>query len=357
MDGFSVLERIHQAPGLRGACVMMLTSADHPDDPSRCRELGIASYVVKPVSQAVLLQTTLETLSKKHTPAEKPAPAAAALSPEPRVSTGPLHILLAEDNSVNQVVALGMLSNLGHSVVVVPDGRQAAERFAVERFDLVFMDIQMPEMNGYQATALIKDRQRTTGTYIPVVAMTAHAMHGDRERCLAAGMDDYISKPISLDQLAAVIARVSAGSSGVPAQPRAEAVRETEVPAASAAHNCAEDPSQESAPVDMDLILTRFGGNTRLARKAAGMFPRESLLALSSIEKAREVGDLPGVESSAHTLKSICRMFEANEAAKIALEIETAAREGSPVTDRQLQMLNSEILLATNSIAKMESRL
>src|SRR5258708_36730389 len=108
--------------------------------------------------------------------------------------------------------------SLGHSVVTVYNVGEARERLAVERFDLVVMDIHMPEMNGYQATALIKERQRATGTYIPVVAMTAHAMHGDRERCLAAGMDDYISKPISQDRLAAIIAHVSPGRNGAQGQ-------------------------------------------------------------------------------------------------------------------------------------------
>jgi len=360
MNGFSVLEHIHQAPGLCGACVMMLTSADYSDDQNRCRELGISAYLVKPVSQAGLLQATLEILAKEDDPGAKPEPPATLSSVAP-VSAGPLHILLAEDNSVNQVVALGMLSNLGHSVVTVSNGRQATERFAVERFDLVFMDIQMSEMNGYQATALIKERQRATGTYIPVVAMTAHAMHGDRERCLAAGMDDYISKPISQDRLAAIIAHVSPGRNGTQAQSGTTPAVETAVPAAASTPGvCAENSPQESAPppdLDMDVVLKRFGGNTRLARRAAGMFPQECRLALSSIDKAREAGDLPGLETSAHTLKSMCRMFEANEAARIAFEIEMAAREGNPVTDRQVQMLNAEIVTATNSIAEMESRL
>jgi len=355
MDGFTLLERIHESRSLNSACVMMLTSADDARGPDRCRELGISRYLVKPVGQAGLLLATLETLAKKDPAEARPAPT--TLLPVASVSSGPLRILLAEDNPVNQVVALGMLTTLGHSVVTVSNGRQAAERFAHESFNLVFMDVQMPEMNGYQSTALIKDRQRATGTYVPVVAMTAHAMHGDRERCLAAGMDDYISKPISLDQLAAVIARVSPGRIGAQTQAEKITTPKTAPPALSALVDCVENSPQGPAPPDMEVILKRFGGNTRLARKAAGMFPQECRLALSSIEKARETGDLPGLETSAHTLKSMCRMFEANEAARIAFEIEMAARDGNPVTDRQVQMLNSEIVTAAAGIATMESRL
>ncbi len=214
MDGFTLAERIRGEPGLTGSTVMMLTSLGHQADAGRCRALGLASYLVKPVKQSELLRAVLATLGASRPRAAgpvKPAPPlrrpALALAP----SSGRLRVLLAEDNAVNRLVAVRMLEKQGHSVTVACDGRQALEALARERFDLALLDIQMPELDGFEVAAAVRAGEAGTGRRLPLVALTAHAMQGDEERCLAAGMDGYVSKPIQGDRLMQVMADVLHG--------------------------------------------------------------------------------------------------------------------------------------------------
>jgi CheY-like chemotaxis protein len=174
----------------------MLSSASHTDDGHKCRELGIWRYLVKPVFQHDLLQTIFEA-SQTTTPQ---MPAAGSQFTSPRAGPA-LHILLAEDNPVNQKVTVRALERRGHRVLLAQNGREAVTLASQEHFDLILMDIQMPGMDGYEATAAIREMERATGSHAPIVAITAHAMKTDQERCLAAGMDDYISKPIHLNEL------------------------------------------------------------------------------------------------------------------------------------------------------------
>jgi CheY-like chemotaxis protein len=190
----------------------MLTSGSYSGDVARSRELGAEAYLIKPVRQKDLLQTIRRIL------AASPASGQAATwrdsvrqlerTLHPRPACG-LRILVAEDNLNNQQVALNLLAKQGHSVVVVADGREAIDAVERESFDLVLMDIQMPDMDGFEATERIRARERITNMRIPIVAMTAHAMTGDREKCLAAGMEAYISKPIRRAELIEVIASVT----------------------------------------------------------------------------------------------------------------------------------------------------
>jgi two-component system sensor histidine kinase/response regulator len=209
IDGFAVAERIKASPALARAAVLMLTSNGRPGDVDRCRELGIAAHLLKPVTQGELLEAVVRALDLSLERADAREPAAGEAGPEKR---RPLRILLAEDNLVNQRVAVRLLEKRGHAVVIAADGNQALAALERETFDMVFMDVQMPEMGGFEATAEIRARERQTGRHIPVVAMTAHAMKGDRERCLEAGMDDYISKPIQADELIRVTDRVLVAS-------------------------------------------------------------------------------------------------------------------------------------------------
>ena len=198
MDGFELARRIHEMPALDGAVVLMLSSAHQMGDAARCREAGIERCLVKPIFQNELLQAILAT--QKLLP-----PPPRALPALPLRSASGLHILLVEDNPVNQKVAVKVLEKCGHQLTVARNGREAVDLTLRQPCDLVLMDIQMPEMDGYEATQAIRARERDTGSHIPIVAMTAHAMQGDRERCLAAGMDDYIAKPIHLKDLLAKV--------------------------------------------------------------------------------------------------------------------------------------------------------
>ena len=196
LDGFAAAELIKGDPDLAGAAVIMLSSGDRSGDAARCRELGVASYVVKPIGQSELLDAVMTALAPTQ---ELESSRNRRVNATPRPHS--LRILVAEDNKVNQVVVRAMLRKRGHNVVVAGDGRQALAMLDTLTVDLVFMDIEMPEMDGFAATATIREQEKSTGHHLPIVALTAHAMQGDRERFLAAGMDDHLSKPIQAQEL------------------------------------------------------------------------------------------------------------------------------------------------------------
>jgi CheY-like chemotaxis protein len=231
MDGFSLVEKIRGTPDLAAATIMMLSSSRQSNDAARCRELGIGSHLTKPVKQSELFnvitnlfrlpsqagigeaageQAEVETHAAELRPVVLPEPL-----PEEKTT---YHILLAEDNAVNWRLAVRLLEKEGHCVVVAHNGLEAVAAFESRTFDLILMDMQMPEMNGYEATAAIRERERTLGGHIPIIAMTANAMKGDRERCLEAGLDGYISKPIKTKELFAAIEQMAPPRSKTEAQ-------------------------------------------------------------------------------------------------------------------------------------------
>ena len=205
MDGFSVAEAIKKHPQLTGTIIIMLTSAGLRGDAARCRELGIQAYLPKPVRRADLLQA-VKMLFGAQTAASDDLPLLTTHAL--REYRSRLRILLAEDNRVNQTLAMRLLQKRGHTVVIAEDGRQAIEALGKQPFDLILMDMQMPELDGVEAAILIREREKSSGEHIPIIALTANAMMGDRERCLDSGMDDYVSKPIQVKDLFAAIERV-----------------------------------------------------------------------------------------------------------------------------------------------------
>ncbi|HEY2844581.1 MAG TPA: response regulator [Bryobacteraceae bacterium] len=203
MDGFSLAGKLQEHPGWEGATIMMLTSADQLGDGARCRDLGISAYLVKPVRQSELLSkicNRLEHTQKHNAPA--PGPQAAA---RPANQT---RVLVAEDNRVNQALVRRLLAKQGYEITVVGDGGAAVAALAEGVFDIVLMDVQMPGMDGFAATAMIREQEQRSGQHIPIIAMTAHALKGDHERCLAEGMDAYVSKPIRRDELFTTVERL-----------------------------------------------------------------------------------------------------------------------------------------------------
>ncbi len=200
MDGFELIERIRQSPGSSAATIMMLTSAGHRGDAARCKELGVAAYLMKPIRQSELREAIARVLGARVQQGAIPLITRYALHDAREPGTS-LRILLAEDNPVNQRLASRLLEKRGHSVVVAGNGREALEALEKEYFDLVFMDVQMPVMDGFEATAAIRKKEGDSGIHLPVVALTAHAMKGDREKCLAGGMDGYLTKPIQPQEL------------------------------------------------------------------------------------------------------------------------------------------------------------
>jgi len=195
IDGFSFAERVGQDPELGGTVIMMLTSGAPADEVARCEELGVVSCLTKPVKQSELMDAIMLSIGVTAVEGEPDKP----LSPERDLP--PLRVLLAEDSLVNQKLATALLEREGHTVTVAGNGREAVEAFESRDFDVILMDVQMPEMDGLEATVIIRAKQKARGHRVPIVAMTAHALKGDRERCLEAGMDDYVAKPIKADQL------------------------------------------------------------------------------------------------------------------------------------------------------------
>jgi len=210
MDGFEMIERIRAHPSWRAATILMLTSTGQSTSAERCRELGVEAYLVKPIATAELQLSIRKALGG---PQKKAAPVAAPEAGPPQRS---LRILVAEDNPVNQKLAFAMLRKMGHRVTLASNGAEACVTFDRDLFDLVLMDVQMPEVDGFEATRRMRQRERETGIHVPIVAMTAHAMSGDRERCLDAGMDDHITKPISRKVLEETVTRYSDAAVGVP---------------------------------------------------------------------------------------------------------------------------------------------
>ncbi len=199
LDGFMLVEQIRNKPKLKRPVILMLTSGGQRGDGARCRELGIAAYLIKPVLQSDLLEALVRVIAPPNSSGSMPTqPITRHTLREGRRR---LRILLAEDNSVNQLLASRLLEKLGHSVVVAGDGAKALDVLDKESFDVVLMDVQMPVMDGVEATAAIRARESVTGTHMPIIAMTAHAMAGDRQRFLAQGMDGYVSKPIHSREL------------------------------------------------------------------------------------------------------------------------------------------------------------
>jgi signal transduction histidine kinase/CheY-like chemotaxis protein len=300
MDGFDLAARIRGEPALAGTTLAMLTSAGLPGEVARCRELGIGAYLMKPVKQSELLATVLTALSS-------PPPEAGPRPPAPAPGRR-LRVLLAEDNPVNQRLAVRLLERQGHAVAVFPSGPEALAALERDAFDVVLMDVQMPGMDGLEAAAAVRRREQGTGRHVPIVAMTAHAMKGDRERCLEAGMDDYLAKPIRPEELYAVLGRM-AGPSGEPAP-------------------AAEPAAPEPGGYEPATALGRAGGDAAVLREVVGLFLDSCPAQLAALRQAVARRDAPAVRLAAHGLKGAVSTFGAREAVEAAGRLEAMGRAG-----------------------------
>ena len=212
MDGFALAKLVQKDPELYSVAIMMLTSAGQMGDAARCRELGIRGYLVKPFHQAELLEAICGILNK-----EQPQKTNLSLITRHtlREDKHGAQVLLAEDNLVNQTLVVRLLEKRGYTVKVVGDGRSAVEAHEFGQFDIVLMDVQMPSMDGFEATAAIRAKERLAGGHIPIIALTAYALKGDKEQCISAGMDGYVSKPIRALELISMIERLLANKRSV----------------------------------------------------------------------------------------------------------------------------------------------
>ena len=211
MDGFELTEKIRADPSIANTTLIMLTSAGQRGDAARCLELGISAYLLKPINQQQLLKTMTGSLQKNAV--NKTGPSFLTRH-SIRESERSLNILLAEDNPINQKLAVRLIQRMGHKVSIALNGRQALEAIETEKFDIILMDVQMPEMDGLEATQAIRTRESLIGRpRIPIIAITAHAMAGDRDRCLEAGMDGYVSKPLNAQELFEIIENIELNAS------------------------------------------------------------------------------------------------------------------------------------------------
>jgi PAS domain S-box-containing protein len=333
LDGFSLVEMIHREPELDGAVVMMLTSGDRPGDIGRCEQLGVAGYVFKPVKQSDLFNAIVAALGT--IAADGQGQDWTARRPW---RMRPLRILLAEDSLVNQKLILGLLGRHRHSVVVAQNGQEAVAALEQQAFDLVLMDVQMPEMDGLQATAAIRAREQNSGGHIPIIAMTAHAMRGDREACLAAGMDAYVSKPIRakllLDTMESLV-----GSA-------AEA-------AATEAGPVPQGPPQDNAVLDWSDALANVRGDKELLRSMARAFLEELPRLMTAMRQAVACPDRAALRLAAHTLKGSTHYFGAHRAFELAFRLETVAREGNfAEAENALVALEAEMAQLTPVVSR-----
>jgi two-component system, sensor histidine kinase and response regulator len=327
MDGCTLTEKIHQNPDFGQTPILILSSGVQQGDAKRCRELGVAGHLTKPVQPSELFDAILSALSKL--PAiSRPLP---AHHDQPPDKTPGLKILLAEDNVVNRKLAMAILQKRGHTVVVAENGREALVALLRESVDLVLMDVQMPVMDGFEAIHAIRTREQSTGAHLPIIALTAHALKGDRERCLAAGADDYVSKPIQLAELIAAMNRVKTGSArNGPLAPLAP-------PA----------PAAPSSPrLDTAAALERVEGDRELLEEIVHLFADECPANLKVIRQAAAAGDLHLLERLAHTVKGASLSVGGVSVAKAALVLETQARAGDLANVAQLiENLANEIEL------------
>ena len=303
MDGFTLAERIRTDPEPMGSTLMMLSSANRREDAARCRELGVSTYLTKPIRQSTLLDAIMTSLGasasvddRAVTAADRPAPA-----------RGRLRLLLAEDNAVNQRLAVSLLEKRGHQVVVAENGREALAALDGQPFDAVLMDVQMPEMDGFEATAAIRARDANSGAHTPIIAMTAHALKGDRDRCCEAGMDAYVSKPLRPQELFEVL--------------------EGLVTAADSASPAPAPPEHPAGAFDMAAALERVDGDAGLLKELAGLFLDECPQWMAKIRQAIDQRDAAKLHQAAHSLKGSVGNFGARAAFEAAQRLETDGRE------------------------------
>jgi CheY-like chemotaxis protein/HPt (histidine-containing phosphotransfer) domain-containing protein len=329
MDGFALARQIMQHPEYDSATIMMLTSANRNGDAARCRELGLVDYLIKPIPQAELLRAILRALSVS---SEKDRPAAPDASQPAALSGKGLHVLLAEDNTVNQRVATRMLQKQGHSVVAANNGKEALAALRREPFDLVLMDVQMPETGGFEATAIIRAQEMGTERHLPIIAMTAHAMKGDRERCLEAGMDGYLAKPVQAKELQQAIEAL------FNACPDADSV---------------DTAAEPAGPVlDQTALLARVDGDRAFLQELAECFLKDSPRLLAAVRDAITRGDAQELSRAAHTLKGSVSNFCAPAAIDAARNLEmlggegdlTGADEAFAVLEQTMQRLQSSLV-------------
>ena len=333
MDGEMLGKKIKGDVDLKDTVLVMLSSMGQRGDAARLREIGFAAYLTKPVKQSQLydcLATVTGTKIEKEAAPEKRLVTRHSLSDERRRQ---VRILLAEDNIINQQVALHILGKLGFRADAVANGQEAVKALEMIPYDLVLMDVQMPEMDGFEATQRIRNSKFEIRK-VPIIAMTAHAMKGDRERCLEAGMDDYISKPIEPDELLKKIETWADIRKEVPAIER-KAGEQSDAPG----------KGQDNPPIDLDKAIERAMGDRGFLEKLLEVFLTGLPVQVEALAIALEQGDAESLQREAHTLKGAALNLSAHGVATAALRLEQIGREGNLSEGKKaLSELNDDLV-------------
>ncbi len=330
MDGFSVAEAVRSSPTLEVPMVMMLSSDRVSEDSVRCRKLGITSYLVKPVRRSELFETILVELfgeDGKAACSEQGigTPMPEAEHPKGGANREEVHVLLAEDNLLNRKVAVALMEKRGWRVTSVGNGRAAVEALKKGEFDLVLMDIQMPDLDGLDATRLIRASEDETGRHVPIIGLTAHAMKKDREACLSAGMDEYVSKPIDQKMLYAAIERQLTGNKGA---------------------------AEGNNIDDLSGVRQTLEQNHSFIGEFVEEFLEEYPGELRRLREALAAGDGGAVERIAHGLKSVVGLFRADGAYRLARDLE---RAGEAMTLGEAETLCGELALELERMGEVLS--
>ena len=309
MDGFALAEQIRSCYKHRGIKVILLTSAFRPSDVARCRELGISDYLNKPIKQSEVFDSIVTAMAEHSRKTERYESTSALI----QASERSLRVLLAEDNPVNQTLAMRILERLGHKVEVVNNGKEALRQVQAEEFDLILMDVQMPEMDGLEATTAIRQAETGTGKHTPIVAMTAHAMKGDREKCLSAGMDGYLSKPVRIDELKQILSEIE----------KTQNMRQSS------------EQNPFRAIGRLELLLDSVMGDRDLLAEMAELWLADSAKQEKQIRNGLDLGDIIMVQRAAHALKGSIGTFQACAAQDAASQLEMSAKNADLVGARQ----------------------
>jgi signal transduction histidine kinase/CheY-like chemotaxis protein len=337
MDGFAVVERIRSTPQFAEATIMMLSSSGKQEDIQRCKELGIAAYLTKPVQQSALLNAIVTAMDGPSATTMVKTPIAPA---DWQKHGPPLRALLADDNAVNQKLALRLLEKKQFVVETASTGLSVLAALENRVFDVLLMDVQMPEMDGFEATAAIREKEKSTGKHLPIIAVTAHALKGDRERCLAAGMDGYISKPIHAKNLFAEIGRL--------------------VP-----NNAAPQGPEPNLPAESDVLVNetslrnRVDNDEQLLRELIELFREECPGLLRQIDEAITAEDPRALEMTAHAFKGAIGTFAGKPSFEAALKLETMGRQGeisgASAAYKELEFEIARLQSALSAISEKEA--
>ena len=337
MDGLAFMEMVRNHADLKGIPALILSSSGHRGEKERSRQLNIAAHLTKPVQPSELLDALLSAVSKTpQPPLEKM---------REKISDGEKHVmkvLLAEDNSVNQTLAIRLLEKRGHHVVLAVNGREALDALERETFDLVLMDVQMPILDGLTAIRIVRKKESEAGGHTPIIALTAHAMKGDRDRCVDAGADDYLTKPIRTPELLAAIDRI--GGAKQTAQP-------VVAPAAEV---------RASSPIDISAALERLEGDRNLLEELGQLFKDECSKTLDEMRAAIASGDAPLLTRLAHTIKGSSASMSALPLSQVAAQMEKVAHAGDLADARSLfekvEKEAGDLILEIDSILGKVSR-